>query len=111
MILVDVFRNENEGIERFCVKNHGDEKVCAAVSLLVMNTINSIEFFCKEDGFVCDYSAGGGYIEFTLHNPNDVSAGTALLLESMVLGLQSLQKNYSKDLRVKEVLAIQITKG
>ena len=71
----------------------GEDIVCAAVSALVINTINSIEEF-TEDAFTCDCKDGMiESWEFT----SDVSAGTDLLMDALMLGLRNIVKSYGTD--------------
>ena len=71
----------------------GEDIVCAAVSALVINTINSIEEF-TEDAFTCDCKDGMiESWEFT----SDVSAGTDLLMDALMLGLRNIVKSYVTD--------------
>lgn len=68
----------------------GEDIVCAAVSALVINAINSIEQF-TEDAFTCDCQDGMVKSwEFTA----DVSKETGLLMDSLMLGLTGVQKSY-----------------
>lgn len=68
----------------------GEDIVCAAVSALVINAINSIEQF-TEDAFTCDCQDGMVKSwEFTA----DVSKETGLLMDSLMLGLAGVQKSY-----------------
>ena len=68
----------------------GEDIVCAAVSALVINTINSIEKF-TEDAFTCDCQDGMiKSWEFT----SVISSGTALLMDALMLGLHDIQKSY-----------------
>ena len=73
--------------------------VCAAVSMLVINTINSIEKLAgqktsviqnEETGFIkCDFS-------------DSLNEKSILLMDAMVLGLQDISKTYGKKyLQVK----------
>lgn len=79
--------------------HRGKDIVCAAVSVLVINTLNSIEKFTDDD-FSCDAAVDGGYIVASFGA--DMSDSTRLLLDSMCLGLESIQKDYgSKYLRLQ----------
>ena len=70
----------------------GEDIVCAAVSALVINAINSIEQF-TEDAFTCDCQDGMiRSWEFT----SEVSGETKLLMDSLMLGLSSVQKSYGE---------------
>lgn len=76
----------------------GEDIVCAAVSALVINAINSIEQF-TEDAFTCDCQDGMVKSwEFT----SDVSKESGLLMDSLMLGLAGVQKSYGdKYLRIE----------
>ena len=72
----------------------GSDIICAGVSALVINTINSIETF-TEDSYHIDTEETSGLIDFRL----DQKAGhdTQLLMKSMVLGLQGIQNDYGNE--------------
>ncbi|MCL2840163.1 MAG: ribosomal-processing cysteine protease Prp [Defluviitaleaceae bacterium] len=99
MISAAITRNENGNVVGFTVENHGDSIVCAAVSMLVLNTVNSIEALTEED-FHCDYKGDGGFLKFTLSNPNVQTEGVKILLDALVLGLYSTQDAYPDELKV-----------
>ena len=73
-------KKENGHYKSFHINGHamyaeaGSDIVCAAVSALVINTINSIE-------------------EFT----NDLSAATELLMDSLMLGLPNIVEAYGEE--------------
>lgn len=73
--------------------DEGQDIVCAAVSALVINTINSIEEF-TEDAFTCDCADGQiRNWEFT----SSVSPETELLMNALMLGLVNIQKSYGES--------------
>ena len=77
----------------------GYDIVCAAVSVLVINTINAIEAFAKDP---MEVVAGeeDGEIDVVFLNP--VNERTALLMDTMILGLKDIEKQYGKKyLRLK----------
>ena len=77
----------------------GNDIVCAAVSVLVINTINAIEAFTKDPMEVVAGEADG-VIDVVFLNP--VNEQTALLMDTMILGLTDIEKQYGKkDLRLK----------
>ncbi|MCL2378830.1 MAG: ribosomal-processing cysteine protease Prp [Defluviitaleaceae bacterium] len=100
MILAEVAHSDDGNITAFTVKNHGNSYVCGAVSMLVLNTINSIEALTSQL-FDCDYNADGGYIKFALKGPRDSGAG--LLLNAMLLGLKSVREQYPDEINMKEM--------
>lgn len=98
MIQVQAIK-ENGHYKKFIIAGHagyaeeGEDIVCAAVSALVINAINSIEEF-TEDAFTCDCSDGMiQNWEFT----SDVSQATDLLMDSLMLGLSNIQKSYGEE--------------
>ena len=99
MIVAEVNKNQQGVVYGFSVKNHGGSVVCAAVSMLVLNTVNSIEAF-TEDDFNCEYDEEGGYLRFALTSES-VSVGTATLLKALYLGLMSTQESYPDEISIK----------
>ena len=72
---------------------HGKDIVCAAVSALVVNTVNSIEEF-TEDKFSYAQEEKSGLAEFII--TSDVSKEASLLMESLFLGLKNIEHDYGK---------------
>ena len=109
MINVKIYKNQNQDVIGFQCKGHagyanaGSDIVCAAVSVLVINTINSIEQFLDESVFY-EADEKSGCIEYRINGiPSDKAK---LLLDSLVLGLKEIERNYSKkylQIRIKEV--------
>ena len=97
MISVNIERKSNS-ICGFTVKNHGSSKVCAAVSVLTLNTVNSIEAMTDEV-FSYDYKPEGGFLKWE-RSGNDPKA--SLLLDTMVLGLKSIEETYSNEIKIKD---------
>lgn len=107
MIKVSIYKSEQNLITGILVSGHADyseygsDVVCAAVSALVINTINSIEHFTS-DRFKLKQDEKKGYIEF--HIISEISSNTNLLLSSLVLGLQGIKEEYSdKYIRLEQV--------
>ncbi len=81
----------------------GSDIVCASVSILVINTINSIERFTQDKMKVVANNQEG-LIDVRFTGP--VGDQTALLLDSMVLGLSEVQEQYGRKylkLQIEEV--------
>lgn len=105
MIQVNAVR-ENGHYRTFSIEGHagyadsGQDIVCAAVSALVINTINSIEEF-TDDAFACDCEDGAikGW-EFA----SDVSKETDLLMDSLMLGLENIRKSYGEEYLRTEII-------
>lgn len=93
-----VILKDSEGRYRgFRVDGHagyadrGEDIICAAVSALTQNAVNSIEAF-TEDAFEADVSEEDGSLHVRFEDT--VSGDTRLLLDSLVLGLTSIQDSY-----------------
>ncbi len=109
MIKVDIFRDSHKECRGFRLTGHagygeeGEDIVCAAVSAITFNTVNSIEEF-TEDPFTCDAGEDGGYLEF--HFSDTISDESTLLVRSMILGLQGIERDYGTQyirIRYEEV--------
>ncbi|MFC4768443.1 ribosomal-processing cysteine protease Prp [Effusibacillus consociatus] len=112
MIKVNVHRDPQGRIVSFRVHGHagfanaGNDIICAAVSILVQNGVNSIETLlnvripdASRDGFVeCEIPSLEGR----------VSDQVQLLLESMVYGLRSLAEEYPKHVSVADKRRIEL---
>lgn len=100
MIKAYIHRNSKGNIYGFKVSNHGDPVVCSAVSILTLNTCNSIEAFTACE-FTLDMD-NSDYIELILDSikQGDCNHDVDLLLNSFVLGLKGIETEYSKDIKV-----------
>ena len=81
----------------------GEDIVCAAVSVLVINTINSLDRLAGEK-FKLVTNEEEGLIDCRFEKC--INEKSQLLLDSMVLGLQEIKKQYGKtfiDLTFEEV--------
>ncbi|MBE5967784.1 MAG: ribosomal-processing cysteine protease Prp [Lachnospiraceae bacterium] len=98
MIKVSIYKNADNLITGVSLSGHADyseygsDVVCAAVSALVINTINSIENFTS-DKFRLEQDEKKGFIEFHVVSP--ISNYASLLLNSLVLGLQGIEEEYT----------------
>ena len=105
MISVTIFENQEEQITRFHCIGHADyaepgsDIICAGVSVLVYNAINSIELF-SDSLFELEMEEKSGLIDFAFLNDSDENA--QLLLRSMILGLQGIQEDYGDKYIVLE---------
>ena len=110
MIHVTVFCNEYKECVGFQTEGHaeyadpGEDIICAAVSILVINTINSIEAFSEDEVSLMSDEESGMISYHLTQNP---SKEAALLLNAMILGLQNMvdDENYTEyiDLTFEEV--------
>lgn len=109
MIQVTIFRDSDEQYSGFELSGHaeygeyGQDIVCAAVSALVLNTANSVGAF-TEDAYEGSVDEETG--EFSFHFSSQISPESQLLMESLVLGLENIQREYGEEyivIRLKEV--------
>lgn len=98
MIKVTIYENESHEWRGFKAQGHagydelGKDIVCAAASVLITNTMNAIEKFTDEETDVLiDESEDEPCIEFHFKKSPDHDA--ALLFDTMVFGLQSMEDN------------------
>ena len=71
----------------------GSDIICAAISILVINTINSIDSFTEDEmNVVTNEEEGLIDVRFT----SKISDKTQLLLDSMVLGLKEVKEQYGR---------------
>ena len=96
MIQVERIKNEHGENIGFRVNGHagfarrGRDIVCAGVSALVINTMNSIEEF-TEDKFSCKQEEKSGLIEFII--VSEVSKESKLFMDSLFLGLKGIEQD------------------
>ncbi len=69
----------------------GSDIVCSAVSALVINTVNSIDHFTKDD-YEVEQAEDGGFlrVKFT----GELSEQSGLLMDSLILGLENIAADY-----------------
>ncbi|MBQ7562695.1 MAG: ribosomal-processing cysteine protease Prp [Lachnospiraceae bacterium] len=91
-------RKQDGSVRSVRVKGHaefedaGKDIVCAAVSMLVINTANALERLTDNAVFGEELSDG---LVFEFREPPDEKG--VLLLDTMLLGLADVQEKYGKD--------------
>lgn len=109
MIRVTIYKNGQGVYTGFKSAGHagyapeGSDIICSAVSVLVINTINSIEAF-TDDRFSLKSDEQAGLIEVDFNS--GLSHDTILLMNAMVQGLKMIQADYNNDyiyLKIEEV--------
>ena len=110
MTKVTFYQNSENQCVGFTSEDHagyaqeGEDIVCAGISALVINTVNSIEAF-TEDAFSVFSDEETGMISWHLEGNPSKEAG--LLLNTMILGLKGMadDENYEEyiDLTFEEV--------
>ena len=105
MISVTVFQNSNKEYTGFKVNGHSDyaesgsDIVCAAVSILVTNTINALEIYTT-DTFTFESQEDTGYMLCMFST--QLSEQAVLLCNTMILGLKSIQSEelYQEHIKI-----------
>ena len=99
MTHITIYRNQENAFTGFLCEGHagyadeGEDIVCAGISTLVINTINSIEALTTTQ-ILADADAESGTIHVNL--PSGCDGQAKLLVDAMILGLQGIQTNYGK---------------
>ena len=94
MTKVTFYQNSENQCVGFTSEDHagyaqeGEDIVCAGISALAINTVNSIEAF-TEDEFTIDVDESSARIHFMIKNKP--SKESLLLLNSLILGLQRME--------------------
>ena len=100
MICVTVVQTKDKQIRAFQVAGHagyaesGQDIVCSAVSALTITTINSLEAFTNQS-FEIDQDEEDGVI--TVNFLEDLNHDAALLMNSLILGLKSIENEYNNE--------------
>ena len=100
MIRAVVSRRDAKIIDAFEITGHADsgeygqDIVCAAVSVLTINTVNSLTELAEINPEVEMDKETGGLMKVKLAESELSNVKGQLLLESLVLGLQSIEQNY-----------------
>ena len=109
MIRVTFYETSSGMLKKMKFEGHaeyaelGSDIVCSAVSMLFINTLNSIEKFtsCKFD--MVESKKNNGYEVTFVDEPND---DAKLLIDSLKLGLDAVTKQYGNEylkITLKEV--------
>lgn len=95
-------KQHNQAIRSFRISGHagfadsGEDVVCAAVSVLVINAINSCEALLGDEPDVKETEE-----ELLCRLRNFDSERVQLLFQSMVYGLRDIAKQYPQHVRVR----------
>ena len=98
MITVTIFKDSQQEYVGFSVQGHagfaeaGKDIVCAAVSVLAVNTVNSIEQL-TEDLFTTNVQ--NGLLSFSFKGKG--SAASHLLIDSFILGIEGVRQEDNEN--------------
>ena len=108
MIHVTIFQNKYKECVGFQTEGHaeyadpGQDIVCAAVSALIITTVNSLDAFTDEK---IEVGEDDGYVSIHFKTNPNTERGK-LLMDSLILGLTEIEHSYNNrylTVRVKEV--------
>ncbi|WP_152391721.1 ribosomal-processing cysteine protease Prp [Paenibacillus guangzhouensis] len=107
MIRVKIMRKADRSIESFSISGHanyakhGEDIVCAGVSAVTVGTVNSIEALT---GVVLDSKMKDGFLSGRLASVDseETSAKVQLLLESMVVMLNTIAGSYGTYIEIQD---------
>jgi uncharacterized protein YsxB (DUF464 family) len=109
MIKVTIHRTE-AGIQSFKMTGHADfaehgkDLVCAGTSAVVFGSINAIETLCNVQANI-EIGRNGGFLTYALPDlDNDTFQKAQLLLEGMIVSLKTIEMDYGKYIRIKEIM-------
>ena len=109
MTTITIIKSKNGEYKEVTCKGHagyadvGNDIVCCAISILVLNTINSLDELTDTEMEVTS-DENKGFINCRFNGKLDKSS--ILLLDSMILGLQNVVSEYGRKylkLKFKEV--------
>lgn len=82
---------------------YGHDIVCSAVSSLSLNAVNSIEVLAGYQPLIEIDQEEGGHLRFEILNEltNAQAKTTQILLESLLLGLNEIKKEYSEFIKIE----------
>ncbi|EOT42064.1 ribosomal-processing cysteine protease Prp [Enterococcus columbae] len=111
MIKGTFYRIESGTIHQFRITGHagagayGEDVVCAAVSALSLNAINSVASLAGVKMQVEADQENGGFLQATISEDltQEQKNVAQILLESLLLGLESIQEEYQQYIQVQTI--------
>lgn len=108
MIKVNVFRKDR-AIHLFEISGHansgpyGYDLVCAGVSAVSFGAVNAVIKLCEVD-LKIDHGEDGGYLSVEIPSSLSIeqSEQVQLILEAMLISLQTIEREYSKFIQIKD---------
>ncbi|WP_333637083.1 ribosomal-processing cysteine protease Prp, partial [Ligilactobacillus animalis] len=73
--------------------------VCAAVSVLAINTINTLEKLLKQKFELVEDQKNGGLLQVALSDEGQNDPAVQLILSSLELGLKDVEQSYPKYIK------------
>lgn len=106
MIYVRIKQTSNGKISSFMMKGHaefaekGQDIVCAGASAVSFGSINAIMELTKVGPLI--HQSEGGYLKCEIPEqlPNELDEKVQLLLQGMVISLQTIERDYGKYIKI-----------
>jgi len=104
-------RNDSGRIISYEITGHadageyGNDIVCAAVSVLAISTVNGIDSLAGVKPIVKSNEDEGGYlyVELPSNSTQEQSNIIQILLENLLLGMQSVQEQYNDYIQLETI--------
>ncbi|GAE36780.1 ribosomal-processing cysteine protease Prp [Halalkalibacter akibai] len=111
MITVELRRNDNGNIVSFTMSGHADsgphghDLVCAGASAVSFGSVNAIAALCGVELDI-EMEDEGGFLRCSVPNGLDDGAfeKVQLLLEGMLVALESIAEEYSSYIQVNDII-------
>ncbi|MCM3692270.1 ribosomal-processing cysteine protease Prp [Neobacillus niacini] len=105
MIKITINRTESESIQSFEISGHaffadrGKDIVCAGASAVSVGAINAVHALT---GVTPEIEQGDGFLRCIIPEniQNDIFEKVQLLLEGMVISLQTIEEEYGKHIKI-----------
>lgn len=105
MIEITITRTGSDQIREFEIKGHaffaerGKDIVCAGVSAVSIGAINAIHALT---GVIPEIKQGNGFLRCVIseNQSEDITEKVQILLEGMVISLQTIEEEYGKNLKI-----------
>ncbi|SDM22883.1 ribosomal-processing cysteine protease Prp [Bacillus sp. OK048] len=105
MINITINRTESESIQSFVISGHaffanrGKDIVCAGASAVSVGAINAVHALT---GVTPEIEQGDGFLRCVVPDnlPEDINEKVQLLIESMIISLQTIEEEYDKHIKI-----------
>jgi uncharacterized protein YsxB (DUF464 family) len=105
MISITINRSESNSIQSFIISGHaffanrGKDIVCAGASAVSIGAINAVHALT---GVTPEIEQGDGFLRCVVPDrlPEDINEKVQLLLEGMIISLQTIEEEYGKHIKI-----------
>jgi uncharacterized protein len=109
MIRVTIYRDGNGHVQEFEMSGHaesgpyGQDLVCAGVSAVAFGSLNAVMSLCHIELNI-DQGKDGGFLNCSVPQLKDerTKENVNLLLEGMLVSLQTIERDYGKYIAIEE---------